>query len=304
MNRGIIFTAFENITKAFKRHSNVIKTNLELYRATTAEIKSTYSQSVAEQKIADMKESARATVVKADAELNATVHAEVKKLRGKITEMTTMSVPHEWVNQMKTIRDFDLPMTIDEVRAYAEAYAGNYSALRVLQKVASEKGFSVAVPSVEELQKGLKKVESLACAPVMYVPDGFYKEAREFYPDVPLYREDGSIYGTRGRPEVTYLVTRANLIASMLRDISEGGEIYKVWTASGPVSVTVSPGQIGDKLKEGATVEGAQREADKLARAAFAENLDIAELNDLAHNSHSEAKQAEEYDRIMKHYTR
>lgn len=302
MNRGIIFTAFENITKAFKRHSNVIKTNLELYRATTAEIKSTYSQSVAEQKIADMKESARAAVVKADAELNATVRAEVKKLRGKITEMTTMSVPHEWVNQMKMIRDFDLPITIDEVRAYAEAYSANYSALRVLQKVASEKGFSVAVPSVEELQKGLNEIECRAWIPVMYAPPGFFEEVREIYPDVPLFRDDGSVYGTRGRPEATYLVTRASLIDSMLRKISKDGEIYKVWTASGPVSVTVNPVQIGDKLKEGATVEGAQREADKLARAAFAENLDIAELNDLAHNSHSEAKQAEEYDRIMKHY--
>lgn len=135
-----------------------------------------------------------------------TVKAAVPKLRKELSGYLCKPADPDLLRQLKTHKDFDIKISRQELDAYIMQAAGNYTALRAIQKVAENSGFSVSIP--EGFEKELEAVERMGRTPSMYCPSDYVAEAQDVLSDVPVFREDGSVGNTMGRPGTVYLILR------------------------------------------------------------------------------------------------
>ena len=64
--------------------------------------------------------------------------------------------------------------------------------LRALQAVAQRSGYQLTVPSADDYQGDIDRIERAVRVPIMYAPHDFQHEALDTLPDRPVFRPDGS----------------------------------------------------------------------------------------------------------------
>lgn len=165
---------------------------------------------------------ARHRIKAADERLAGAVSTAVLKLKKEMSGYLSKPAAPELLAQLKTYTDFGLKMSRTELDAHILAAEGNYTALRAIQKVAADSGFTVTIP--EGFEEDLATIARLGHVPSMYCPHEYLSEGLEVLPDRPFFREDGTVAHSTGRPDSIYLLMKAgafNAAHSELTNISE-----------------------------------------------------------------------------------
>lgn len=208
-----ICTYQSSVADAFREYREAVATATEDYNETKlVAAKAAYAAN------------ARNKIKNADATLsNAVKGTCIPKLRNTLAEHVTERTDPEFISMLRGFKDFEIPLSRLELDCFVLAAGGNYSALRMLSAVAKHSGYTVSVPPIEDYEKDIAMLDQIAHVPIMYAPNEYLHEALELLPDVPVFRQDGSVAYTNGRPSSSYILVRSMDIqnaAKKLKDIS------------------------------------------------------------------------------------
>ena len=131
------------------------------------------------------------------------------------------------MDALRDVCDFDLSLSRAELAGYILGADGNYTALRALHVVAKRSGYRLTVPSADDYQGDIDRIERAVRVPVMYAPYDYQHEALEVLPDRPVFRADGSFY-TTGRPDSVFLTLRAQEFENSMKAVTEAGTRWSV----------------------------------------------------------------------------
>ena len=254
---------------AMEEHKKSVTAAFSKYRKEVKKIGEQYSESYAKEKRADALGTARVEVEAADIYLKNALKISVKDLRDSLREIVAAPVPADFANCMRLYKDFGLKMSKAEVEAFAVQTQDSFPAARILAVVAKDSGYRVNLPSVEQMQKDIRELEHASFIPTLYCPDGFITEGQEVYPSVPLFRDDGSVYGSRGKPTTITLLTSCNYMDSLCERI--GSEMLARWKRVQPVIEQVN----SEDYNSAEEAEKAQAELDKQTRDAYVDAMGI-----------------------------
>ena len=204
---------------------------------------------------------ARQRIAAADQRFADTVKAAVPKLRKELSGYFCKPAGPDLLRQLKTHLDFDIKMSRQELDAYIMQAAGNYTALRAIQKVAENSGFSVSIP--EGFEKELEAGDRLGRVPSRYCPSDYVAEAQDVLSDVPVFREDGSVGNTMGRPSTVYLILRE---AGSKSDMEKLESMAAKWSTS--FVPEISEFKPIEDPATGATISPAEQHAQAVEDAA------------------------------------
>lgn len=207
------------------------------------------------------------------------IHNEVvPALRAELAGYLTAKPDKDFMDTMVYYNTFGIKVDEAEVRALAYDTEGNYMQLRTLAAVAAKSGISVMFPSVAEYGKVIDRLDRMAQPPLMFCPPDFLHEGIEVFPDRPLRRADGSIYGNAGRPDSVYLLMQQQSMESTMKAVAEAGD---TWSAAvvpeigaytdeknedGEVVSTAAQQRAEDKMKSAKQIQTDSGEAVSLAR--------------------------------------
>ena len=190
--------------------------------------------------------------------LNVTVPA----LREALVDHMTQQPDNAFMQTLTYYQQFNVKLSRDEVKALAYDAAGNSLALRCLSSIAEKSGINVSFPTVKEYSGIIDRLEKMAQPPLMFCPSDFLHEGIEVFPDRPLRRADGSIYGNAGRPDSVYLLMQQQSMEATMRAADEAGETW-----SKAVVPEISEYQTYKDDDGNEVTPAQQRAADKLTAA-------------------------------------
>jgi len=168
---------------------------------------------------------ARSKIAAADKELSDSLTQDhIPALRAALRDFVCETPDSAFVVLLRGFKDFDVKLSKMEIEALVERSEGNYAALRMLQTVAKKSGFDVSAPQAEDFTNDLRQIEQAALVPMMWAPAGYLHEALEVLPDMPIFRWDGSIAGTRGRPTSTDLLLSCHRLDDVYKGLKDAGE--------------------------------------------------------------------------------
>lgn len=171
---------------------------------------------------------ARAEIRRADAELHERVMQQIPKLRAALSEYITAKPDSGFMEMLRDIRAFRLTLSRSELEALVPAAQGNFTALRALQSVANDGGYTMTIPNIAAFLDDVKALELAVRVPVMYAGD-YVSEAAEVLDDRPVFRDDGSIAYNLGRPDSIYIVMRKQEFDGLTDSLAE---IADRWSGS------------------------------------------------------------------------
>lgn len=216
--------------------------------------------------------------------LNVTVPA----LREALVDHMTQQPDNAFMQTLTYYQQFNVKLSRDEVKALAYDAAGNSLALRCLSSIAEKSGINVSFPTVKEYSGIIDRLEKMAQPPLMFCPPDFLHEGIEVFPDRPLRRADGSIYGNAGRPDSVYLLMQQQSMEATMKAADEAGETW-----SKAVVPEISEYEI-IKTEDGEEVSReTQRATDKLT-AAQQVNAEDTTTQQIAATVTAEQKEAED----------
>lgn len=216
--------------------------------------------------------------------LNVTVPA----LREALVDHMTQQPDNAFMQTLTYYQQFNVKLSRDEVKALAYDAAGNSLALRCLSSIAEKSGINVSFPTVKEYSGIIDRLEKMAQPPLMFCPPDFLHEGIEVFPDRPLRRADGSIYGNAGRPDSVYLLMQQQSMEATMKAADEAGETW-----SKAVVPEISEYEI-IKTEDGEEVSReTQRATDKLT-AAQQVNAEDTTTQQIAAAVTAEQKEAED----------
>lgn len=217
---------------------NGIVSDIEQHNSTVTAIMAEYRKGVAaaEQEAAVFKDeageiakrkapliaAARHRIKAADERLAGAVSATVPKLKKEMSGYLTTPANPALLEQLRVYTDFNMKMSREELEAFVIQAEGNYTALRAIQKVAANSGFSVTIP--EGFEKDLAMIATLGRVPSMYCPADYLAEGKEVLPDIPHFADDGTVAYSADRPDNIYLLIRAGGLNSARRELANISE--------------------------------------------------------------------------------
>ena len=217
---------------------NGIVSDIEQHNSTVTAIMAEYRKGVAaaEQEAAVFKDeageiakrkapliaAARHRIKAADERLAGAVSATVPKLKKEMSGYLTTPANPALLEQLRVYTDFNMKMSREELEAFVIQAEGNYTALRAIQKVAANSGFSVTIP--EGFEKDLAMIATLGRVPSMYCPTDYLAEGKEVLPDIPHFADDGTVAYSADRPDNIFLLIRAGGFNSARKELSEISE--------------------------------------------------------------------------------
>lgn len=258
----------ENGRRAYDKLMEQLKDTMGTYRAGMSRVKAAAGaykneQQYIEQHGAALASTARKEIEEAEREFSDTLMNEiVSELRTEVVAHLTAKPDKELMQTLSFYREFGITMTKDEAKALAYDCSGNYLALRALAAVADKSGVKVSFPNVAEYIKTADRLERLAQLPLMVCPSDYLHEGVELYPDKPLRRGDGSVYGSAGRPDSVTLLGANAAFDSAVKELERVGEALD--TATVPEIGEYQPVQNDD----GTEISAAQQQSEDKARAA------------------------------------
>ena len=206
--------------------------------------------------------------------LNVTVPA----LREALVDHMTQQPDNAFMQTLTYYQQFNVKLSRDEVKALAYDAAGNSLALRCLSSIAEKSGINVSFPTVKEYSGIIDRLEKMAQPPLMFCPPDFLHEGIEVFPDRPLRRADGSIYGNAGRPDSVYLLMQQQSMEATMKAADEAGETwskavvpeiseYQTYKDDDGNEVTPAQQRAADKLTAAQQVTAGDSSAQQIAAA-------------------------------------
>lgn len=171
---------------------------------------------------------ARSKIRAADNELHSRVMQQIPKLRAALSEYITAKPDSGFMEILRDIKTFRLSMSHSELEALIPSAEGNFTALKALQSVANDNGYTLTVPDIAAFLDDVKALERAVRVPVMYAGN-YVSEAAEVLDDRPVFRDDGSIAYTTGRPDALYLIMRGQELDGLTDSLAE---IADRWSGS------------------------------------------------------------------------
>ena len=232
MNKNIQ-KVFDDIHGEFTSYQTVVASALSVYRRDLESAKRTAAQFKDEAgELSRRKEgliaAARSKVSEADKALHdAVTMTYLPKLREALSDYVCKRADRGYMDSLRDAWDFDLSLSRTELAGYILGADNNYTALRALQAVAQRNGYRLTVPSADDYQGDIDRIERAVRVPVMYAPHDYLHEALEVLSDRPVFRADGSYY-TTGRPDSVYLVLRKQEFESAMNAVTEAGTRWSV----------------------------------------------------------------------------
>lgn len=265
MNKNIQ-KVFDDIHGEFTSYQSAVASALSAYRRDLEAAKRTAAQYKDEAgELSRRKEgliaAARSKISEADKGLHdAVTMIYLPKLREALSDYVCKRGDRGFMDSLRDVWDFDLSLSRAELAGYILGADGNYTALRALQAVAQRNGYRLTVPSADDYQGDIDRIERAVRVPVMYAPHDYLHEALDVLPDRPVFRADGSYY-TTGRPDSVYLVLRKQEFESAMNAVTEAGTRWSVdfvpeITAFEPVK-TDDGGEITPEQQRGEAVKDA-----------------------------------------------
>lgn len=239
---------------------------------------------------------ARAELKKADEEFADTIkNTVVPRLREILTDHVTAQPPATYLDTLRIYREFGLRPSKMELQTLLHASEGNYIALRALQTVAKDAGYNIKIDDVTEYEKDVELLERLARIPSCYAPLSYTKECDEIFPEVPVFRPDGSVAYNTTASSIRSILT-AQEYSSGWKKIREAQERW------GTAIVPTIEQYTAKKNEDGEVISpGEQRNADVDAAAKIVDVDNDPEMYGKAIGQRR-AAEAEESARVLSHY--
>lgn len=259
--------------RAFETHRVATTKIFEEYRSTTAGYDARYSPEFASLKKAEAKQVAVDRIAQVDKAMNVEVARIVSEMRSVLGDRVVTAPSPNFTAALNFYSQNGVKMQESEIRAFARYGAGNYASLRVLQEVAARNGFRMTVPTADEIEKDIKKIERMSWVPSMYAPPGYYAEGREILGEIPFFTDDGKAYQRSGEATALYLSIRDktfNDLDTALETVFPGR-----WDAVSPKIARAEelPEDMNAEEKEEAKKR--QKAIEEAARKSYAQNLGI-----------------------------
>ena len=232
MNKDIQ-KVFNDIHNEFTRYQAAVAATLSTYRRDLEAAKRTAAQYKDEagelsRRKAGLITTARSKIGEADKALHdAVTIIYLPKLREALSDYVCKRADRGYMDALRDVCDFDLSLSRAELAGYILGADGNYTALRALHVVAKRSGYRLTVPSADDYQGDIDRIERAVRVPVMYAPYDYQHEALEVLPDRPVFRADGSFY-TTGRPDSVFLTLRAQEFENSMKAVTEAGTRWSV----------------------------------------------------------------------------
>lgn len=232
MNKNIQ-KVFGDIHGEFARYQAAVASALSAYRRDLEAAKRTAAQYKDEagelsRRKAGLITTARSKIGEADKALHdAVTIIYLPKLREALSDYVCKRADRGYMDALRDVCDFDLSLSRAELAGYILGADGNYTALRALHVVAKRSGYRLTVPSADDYQGDIDRIERAVRVPVMYAPYDYQHEALEVLPDRPVFRADGSFY-TTGRPDSVFLTLRAQEFENSMKAVTEAGTRWSV----------------------------------------------------------------------------
>lgn len=163
---------------------------------------------------------ARAEIRRADAELHNRVSGQIPKLREALSAYITAKPDPNFMEMLRDVKTFRLTLSRSELEALIPSAEGNFTALKALQSVANDNGYTLTAPDIAAFLYDVKALERAVRVPVMYAGE-YVSEAAEVLDDRPVFRGDGSVAYSTGRPDALYLIMRGQELDGLTDSLAE-----------------------------------------------------------------------------------
>lgn len=185
---------FSDIHGEFARYQAAVSSALSVYRRDLEAAKRTAAQYKDEAgELSRRKEgliaTARSKIGEADKALHdAVTMIYLPKLREAMSDYICKRADRGYMDGLRDLLTFNLTLSRAELAGYILGADNNYTALRALQAVAQRSGYQLTVPSADDYQGDIDRIERAVRVPVMYAPHDFQHEALDTLPDRPVFR--------------------------------------------------------------------------------------------------------------------
>lgn len=216
---------FDDCNRALESYKSAVNSVLADYRVgverATSEVAAFKDEraELAKRKAA-LINTARAAIQAADSELHDRVAGQIPKLREALSEYITAKPDSGFMEVLRDTKTFRLSLSRSELEALVPAAEGNFTALKALQSVAKDNHYTLTVPDIAAFLDDVKAIERTARVPVMYAGD-YVSEAAEVLDDRPVFRGDGSVAYSTGRPDALYLIMRGQELDGLTDSLAE-----------------------------------------------------------------------------------
>lgn len=189
---------FSGISNALAKYDASVKSTLTTYkrdREQAAQTASKYKDTDGEFKRLKngLVAKARAALEDADKQFADDVRLYyLPKLRESLADHLMERPDTAFTNTLRLYKDFGLKLSLAEITALLTGAQGNFTALRCLQAVTRDSGYSLKFPGVEDFQRDIETIEKLTWTPICYAPLELLSEIKEIWPQRPIHRADGS----------------------------------------------------------------------------------------------------------------
>lgn len=150
------------------------------------------------------------------------VNAAVSKLKKALSDHLTAPANPALLSQLRAFTDFNVKMSRAELESFILQAADNYTALRCIQTVAANSGFTVTIP--EGFEEDLATISKLGRVPSMWCPSDYLSEGMEVLPDIPHFADDGSVAYSADRPDSIYLLIQSGAFNAARRELTNISE--------------------------------------------------------------------------------
>lgn len=224
---------FDDCSRELERYKSAVDTALAEYRVGVERASreaSAFKDEQAElaKRKAALINTARAAIQAADSELHDRVAGQIPKLREALSEYITAKPDSGFMETLRDIKTFRLSLSRSELEALVPAAQGNFTALKALQSVANDNHYTLSVPDIAAFLDDVKAIERAVRVPVMYAGN-YIHEGVEVLEDRPVFRDDGSIAYTTGRPAAFFLIMRGQEFDGLTDSL---GKIADRWSES------------------------------------------------------------------------
>ncbi len=167
---------FSDIHGEFARYQAAVSSALSVYRRDLEAAKRTAAQYKDEAgELSRRKEgliaTARSKIGEADKALHdAVTMIYLPKLREAMSDYICKRADRGYMDGLRDLLTFNLTLSRAELAGYILGADNNYTALRALQAVAQRSGYQLTVPSADDYQGDIDRIERAVRVPVMYAP--------------------------------------------------------------------------------------------------------------------------------------
>lgn len=216
---------FEDCGRLLESYKSAVNSVLADYRvgverATSEAAAFKNEQAELSKRKATLINTARSEIRRADSELHDRVMQQIPKLREALSAYITAKPDPNFMEMLRDVKTFRLTLSRSELEALIPSAEGNFTALKALQSVANDNGYTLTAPDIAAFLDDVKALERAARVPVMYAGD-YVSEAAEVLDDRPVFRDDGSIAYTTGRPDALYLIMRGQELDGLTDSLAE-----------------------------------------------------------------------------------